>query len=61
MFDIYVFSHAEIDLRFSINVTTASVGLEPTLSASKTDVLPVRRQGNALAKGDSFSVISNGD
>ena len=61
MFDIHVLSHADISLRFLINVTTASVGLEPTSWASKTHVLPVRRQGNALAKGDSFFVISNGD
>lgn len=54
-------SHAEISLRFLINVTTALVGLEPTLWTSKAHVLPIRRQGNALAKVDNFSSISNGD
>lgn len=44
-FDIHVSSHAEISLRFLINVTIASAGLEPASWASKTHVLPVRRQG----------------
>lgn len=49
-FDIHVLSHAEISLRFLINVTIASAGFEPISRASKTRVLPVRRQGKNVGE-----------